>query len=167
MNRRPPACSRPSRRISHQRNSAGGLWTGAGLTSSTARGRLDAITGLAAIVNHDPGGTVIRDKFAGQDVYGNSVLVKYTYNGDSDLNGVIDADDYFRMDVAYRLQADGQHSGWRNGDVNYLGGISADDFYLIDRAFVRQAGPLAMPAVPAPALRAADVLREDSAIFDL
>ncbi len=52
---------------------------------------------------------------------------------------MIDADAYYRMDVAYRLQGDGQHKGWGNGDVDYLGGISADDFYLIDRAYVRQA----------------------------
>ncbi len=55
----------------------------------------------------------------------------------------LNADDYFRMDVAWRLQADGQHSGYRNGDVDYRSGISADDFYLIDQGFVRQATALA------------------------
>ncbi len=106
------------------------LWDGPGLGSSAVRDDLDGIHGLGIMLS------------------GGSVIVKYTLNGDSDLNGVIDADDYYRMDVAYRLQGDGQHVGWGNGDVDYLGGISADDFYLIDRAYVRQAATPAAGAAP-------------------
>ncbi len=65
------------------------------------------------------------------------------------------------MDVAYRLQADGQHSGYRNGDIDYQSGISADDFYLIDQAFIRQPAPLAAGAAPATGPDAANLLAEE------
>ncbi len=106
-------------RIASARNSAV-LWDGPGLGSSAARDDAQRIHGLGIAMN------------------GGSVEVKYTLNGDSDLNGVIDADDYYRADVAYRLQADGQYVGWANGDVDYRNGISADDFYLIDVAYIHQ-----------------------------
>ncbi len=118
-------------RIASARNSAG-LWDGVGLGSSAARDDLDGIHGL--------GIAIASPEFQISNLT-SGVVVKYTLNGDSDLNGVIDADDYYRMDVAYRLQSDGQHVGWANGDVDYQNGISADDFYLIDRAYIRQPSP--------------------------
>ncbi len=80
----------------------------------------------------------------------NSVVVKYTYNGDSDLNGTVNAFDYFRIDQGYRLQGDPSYRNYRNGDVDYGGSISADDFYLIDAAFIHQGAPLALNAVASP-----------------
>jgi hypothetical protein len=107
------------------------MWDGPGLGSLAAGDDVDGIHGL---------GIAIADfKSQISDTTSQSVIVKYTLNGDSDLNGVIDADDHYRMDVAYRLPGEGQHEEWANGDVDYLNGILADDFYLIDRAYVRQA----------------------------
>jgi hypothetical protein len=110
-----------------------------------------AIHGLPAIINNEAGVKLV-EQGGSQHPGLYSVIVKYALNGDSDLNSRIDADDYFRMDVAFRLQADGQHSGYRNGDTDYHSGISADDFYLIDQAFMRQPPPPA--AAKAPATRA-------------
>ncbi len=123
--------------IAQARNSIpDALWQGSGITSTTARSRADGITGLAAMTN------------AGD---ASSVLVKYAYNGDSDLNGIVDANDYFRIDQGYRLQSDPAFRGYGNGDVDYSGSITADDFYLIDRAFLRQsAGLAAQPLAAAP-----------------
>ncbi len=150
-------------KIAAARNDSNGLWQGEGLTSSVARDDLDTIHGLGAIINND-GGAKLVEQVGSQHPGLYSVIVKYALNGDSDLNGQIDADDYFRMDVAYRLQADGQHGGYRNGEVDYRSGISADDFYLIDQAFVRQPpAPALMSAArassPGPA---ADVLGRES-----
>ncbi len=118
------------------------LWQGLGLTSSVACNRADGLTGLAAIINEDETGHTITDYLDGEPVTADRVLVKYTYNGDSDLNGIVDADDYFRIDQGYRLQADPQRRGYRYGDIDYQNGIAADDFYLIDQAFVRQGAPI-------------------------
>jgi hypothetical protein len=76
----------------------------------------------------------------------NSVLIKYTYTGDTDFDGVVDADDYARIDAGYAARA----TGYRNGDLNYSGVIDADDYFEIDRAFGTQGAALSAP-VSAPA----------------
>jgi hypothetical protein len=59
------------------------------------------------------------------------MLVKYTYNGDADLNGVINGADYQQIDNGF-----GQHlTGWFNGDFNYDGVIDGTDYSLIDNTF--------------------------------
>jgi len=58
---------------------------------------------------------------------------------DANLDGVINADDYFLIDSGYITQAKGYH----NGDFNYDGVINADDYFLIDSTFIGQNGPLA------------------------
>ncbi len=146
-------CWPRSTRSSPSRNSAAGLWKGAGLTSSTARDRADQITGLAAIVNNDAGQPIVTN-FGDQHPGLTSVLVKYTYNGDSDLNEQVDAFDYFHIDQGYRLQGDPTYRNYRSGDVNYSGAIDADDYYLIDRAFIHQSGALAA-GISEPPLQAA------------
>jgi hypothetical protein len=74
-----------------------------------------------------------------------SVLVKYTYDGDSDVNGVVNIDDYFRIDLGYANQLAG---GYRTGDFNYSGGPpNGDDYFLIDSAFLAQGIPLSVGAV--------------------
>jgi hypothetical protein len=67
------------------------------------------------------------------------VLVKFTYFGDADLSGSIDATDYSLIDNGYIYQL----SGWINGDFDYSGSIDATDYALIDNAYVNQVGPLA------------------------
>ncbi len=148
-------------RVASARNAAV-MWDGVGLGSSVARDDVEGIHGLGIVVSDfrfqisdfksqiSEGGDPQISQIPQVESAGVCVIVKYTLNGDSDLNGVIDADDYYRMDVAYRLQGDGQHEGWGNGDVDYLGGISADDFYLIDRAYVRQAASPAAGAAATP-----------------
>ncbi len=127
-------------------------WTGPGLTSSAARNQAAQITGLAAIVNNDGDGNRIRQIFGSQQPGLYSVLVKYTYNGDSNLSGIVDASDYFDIDQGYRLQADPAFRGYLHGDFDYSGSVTADDYYLIDRAFIHETGPLAaggLDATPA------------------
>ncbi len=116
------------------------LWGGTGITSSAAKA--DAHRGLAAVLNTLDGAPID----PAQD--GGSVLVKYTLNGDSDLNGTIDASDYFRIDRGYR----GLAGGYVNGDFDYDGNIDADNFYLIDQAFMSQ--PLVAAAGAAAEARA-------------
>ena len=65
--------------------------------------------------------------------------MKYTWNGDANLDGVVNADDYFLVDGGFLTQA----GGYRNGDLNYDGVVNADDNFLIDLAFLGQTGRLA------------------------
>jgi hypothetical protein len=114
-------------------NPVPGAWAGQGITSSAAKADLRQMTGLGATYNEG------------------KVTVKYTWNGDANLDGLVNADDYFQIDSGFISQA----KGWYNGDFNYDGVINADDYFLIDSAFIGQGGPLSaghsgVTAVPEP-----------------
>lgn len=137
--------------IGSARNAASGKWTGNGITSTSAKGVASGITGLAVALNDNGQGVPLYTNFDGVAVDKNSVLVKYTYNGDMDLNGKIDADDYFRIDNGFVRGL----TGYGNGDLDFNGKVDADDYFLIDNAFVSQSGilavdPSAASAVPEP-----------------
>ncbi|HWP41527.1 MAG TPA: hypothetical protein VNL70_11415, partial [Tepidisphaeraceae bacterium] len=98
--------------------------------------------GLGVILNDlgQVGGSgPIYSDFAGQTLAGNEILVRFTYFGDADLSGSIDATDYSLIDNGYVNSL----SGWINGDFDYSGTIDATDYALIDNAYVNQVGVLA------------------------
>jgi hypothetical protein len=66
------------------------------------------------------------------------VLIKHTYNGDTDFNGQVNFDDYVRVDNGFNNHL----SGWVNGDFDYNGAVNFDDYVLIDFAFNSQNGTL-------------------------
>ncbi len=71
--------------------------------------------------------------------------MKYTYFGDTNLSGSVDANDYLAIDNGFNQNL----TGWNNGDFNYDGKINGDDYSLIDNAFNTQAAvPLAIAASP-------------------
>jgi hypothetical protein len=114
---------------------AGG-WNGNGIFSSNAAADPNQITGIAYAEASDLG--VIGGSFRGEDVPGNAIILLYTYNGDTDLNGVIDFDDYARIDTGFLTGGD----EYFEGDFDYNGGVDFDDYALIDAAFLLQGGPL-------------------------
>ena len=118
---------------------AGGLWNGVGISSSAAAADPLRITTLGLIVNDNGAGGVIRGTLDAQSVDINTILVKYTYTGDTDLDGDIDADDYARIDGGFAAHL----SGYRNGDLNFSGGSpNSDDYFQIDKAFYNQGAAL-------------------------
>jgi hypothetical protein len=66
------------------------------------------------------------------------VLVKFTWYGDADLNGVVNFDDYSRTDAGFNSGG----STWFQGDFDYNGVVNFDDYSLIDLAFNTQSGSL-------------------------
>ena len=82
----------------------GGTWTGNGIvTSMTAASAANPITTLGVAesslaLNISGGQTAV---FDGQTIDATTVLVKYTYGGDANLNGSITGDDYFLIDAGY------------------------------------------------------------------
>jgi hypothetical protein len=115
---------------------ASGIVTGDASLSST-------LTTLAVATAADAGygGSKL---FAGFSVSASDVLVMYTYSGDANLSGFIDADDYFNVDRAY---ARGSVPKWNNGDFNYDGSINADDYFLIDQGYMLQTTSFSTAAV--------------------
>jgi hypothetical protein len=118
----------------------GGAWDGLGIRSSAAATDPNHITGLAAVINDIGDGTTrILASLGGESADVNTILVKYTYNGDGNLDGRIDADDYAGIDAGFATHA----TGYRNGDFNYSDGQpNSDDFFLIDKAFSDQSAVL-------------------------
>ena len=123
---------------------AGGRWNGSGgIVSSTAAadtGRLTAVGVIQNVVTLG-GTTAIYTSFAGQAVAATDVLARYTYYGDANLDGRVDAADYTRIDAGFLTKL----TGWQSGDFNYDGRVDASDYTLMDNAFNRQAGGVASP----------------------
>jgi hypothetical protein len=72
------------------------------------------------------------------------VLVKYTYYGDANLDGIVNGADYQQIDNGFGMHL----TGWSNGDFNYDGVVDGSDYSLIDNTFnqinATGAGPLAI-----------------------
>jgi hypothetical protein len=117
----------------------GGAWDQFGITSSAAQAAtpknttLGLLSGTEYKTVHGPAGT-----FDGFTIADSDLLIKYTYYGDTDFNGVVDFDDYSRTDSGFN----NNKSGWFNGDFDYNGIVDFDDYSLIDLAFNTQSGTL-------------------------
>jgi hypothetical protein len=93
----------------------------------------------------------------------NSVLVKYTYFGDADLDGTVSTNDYFQIDNGFS----GGKTGWINGDFDYDGSVSTNDYFLIDNAFVVQNGVLTPAGMSNGALPGISAVPEPTGAFAL
>jgi autotransporter-associated beta strand protein len=132
-----------------------GAWNGSGgIVSSNAAADTTHLTTLGMIlnsVNGTPSGSVLYSAFdnittsAGAAVGAPAdVIVKYTYYGDTNLDGVVDGTDYARIDAAYLAdQTSPTATGWYNGDFNYDGVVDGSDYTLIDNAYNSQGAQLA------------------------
>jgi hypothetical protein len=115
-----------------------GHWNGTiGITSSAAANTHN--TGLGIELNNDGTGHVLFSTFDSQPVTTTDVLIKYTYFGDANLDGVVNGSDYTLIDNGFNNKL----TGWRNGDFNYDGIVNGDDYTLIDNAFNTQGASLA------------------------
>jgi hypothetical protein len=75
----------------------------------------------------------------GQTVDATTVIVKYTYAGDVNLDGLVDASDYGVIDNFFQFPGT---TGYANGDFNYDGVIDASDYGYIDNSFQMQGARL-------------------------
>ena len=127
-----------------------GAWNGAGIITSQSLA-VSQTTTLAVAKAAD----VNKTTFGGISISANDVLVMYTYTGDANLDGKINADDYFAIDSHYNKPSVPSYIA---GDFNYDGKINGDDYALIDNAFASQTityGPSGVTSVPEPSTLAA------------
>ena len=82
---------------------ANGTWTGTGINSGAAAGDTKHLTALGVIQNNQSGSALFTaaHPFDGTTPGASDILVKYTYYGDANLDGKVDASDYSRIDSAY------------------------------------------------------------------
>lgn len=122
-------------------NSGGAAWTGTGgITSTTAAANTTHLTALGVIQNNQGGSPLCTgaNPFDGISPGASDILVKYTYYGDANLDGKVDASDYSLIDNGYLNHL----TGWYDGDFNYDGVVNGSDFTLIDNAFNTQGAQL-------------------------
>jgi hypothetical protein len=122
--------------IFYGRNS--GDWNGAGITSSAARTHTAHATTLGLLSGSEYKAANGTDFFSGFTVGDTDTLVKYTWYGDTDLNGRVNFDDYVRADNGFNNHL----AGWLDGDFDLNGAVNFDDYVLIDLAFNSQSGTL-------------------------
>jgi len=118
-----------------------GSWDLPGLTTSMTDATVNGLTTLAV----SPATEVLGISGAetapwnGHPVSARAVLVKYTYAGDVNFDGFIDASDYGIIDNYFQFPGT---TGYWNGDFNFDGIIDAGDYGLIDNAYQLQGLPL-------------------------
>jgi autotransporter-associated beta strand protein len=113
-----------------------GAWDGPGLVTSQG----DALNGLTTLgIATADNANYVGLTFGGVSVEAGDLLVMYTYVGDADLNGYIDAVDYGAIDNWVQFPG---AFGYFNGDFNYDGIIDAADYGGIDNSIQLQGPPI-------------------------
>jgi hypothetical protein len=120
-----------------------GAWNGSnGIISSAAANDTAHLTAIGVIQNNQGGSPIYSsvNPFEGQSPAATDILLKYTYYGDTNLDGKVDGSDYSRIDNAYL--SNNALTGWFNGDFNYDGVVDGSDYTLIDNAYNSQGAQL-------------------------
>lgn len=105
-----------------------GFGLGSSLPAAATSG-VDALATLAVAANVSATGTAYTTSFAGVSVTTTDILVKYTYLGDTDLSGKVDAQDLANLVAGLRSSTSANPlTGWRNGDTNYDNVVDGSDF---------------------------------------
>jgi len=115
-------------------------WDGPGIRTSAAPAKLGVTTlgiGEANEVLFLSGGETTL--WNGVTVDATSVIVKYTYAGDVNFDGLVDGADYGTLDNFIQFPGT---DGYVNGDVNYDGIIDGADYGTLDNAIQLQGLPL-------------------------
>jgi hypothetical protein len=128
-------------------------WKGPGITSSTAAAEA-AKYAVGYALNGDFGELAWATWF-GREVNNDSILIRFTYQGDVDLSGEVTTDDFDNWKQGYITH----QTGWLHGDLDYSGEVTTDDFDLWKQVYVKHYAPLptgegggkvATAAVPEP-----------------
>jgi hypothetical protein len=132
---------------------ANGLWNGPGIRSAIAAANALHTTGIGIVLNDNGSGSVILPTFNGEAVDANTVLLKYTWYGDRNLDGDVDADDYAGIDDGFANRGNANNltfprQPWMVGDLNLSNSVNSDDYFMIDNAFSNQTSVLSAPATP-------------------
>jgi hypothetical protein len=84
----------------------------------------------------------------------------YTYAGDMNFDGLVDAEDYGTIDNWVQFPGT---DGYSNGDLNYDGVIDAVDYGIIDNTSQLQGAPIPISAFASSGLSSVTAVPEPSA----
>jgi hypothetical protein len=113
-----------------------GSWTGDGITSSKAAAH--ASDTYKTAIGYADTADVEMSSFAGRSVDDTSVVIRYTWYGDGNLDGSVDTVDFYVF-IAYFSQS-GTH--WTEGDFNYDGQTDTIDYNYFIGDFSQEGFPV-------------------------
>jgi autotransporter-associated beta strand protein len=120
-----------------------------GITSSTSDG-----SQILALFDNSQIGATEWPGGSGTTIDTNSVIGKYTYFGDANIDGQVTGDDYTVIDANLNTTP-GVGLEWLSGDMNLDGMVTGDDYTVIDANLGLGVGnplsPASLSAVPEPA----------------
>lgn len=121
-----------------------GSWTGFGIISSTAAATPRTGVGYAEASSVF---TSFPATFAGESIDATTILLRYTLQGDTNLDRVVNITDFARLAANFNTT-----QNWSGGDFNYDGSVNISDFALLAANF-NQSLPADLPRsdVPEPA----------------
>jgi autotransporter-associated beta strand protein len=125
---------------------AHGNWSGKGIITSLAAIHPGTSLGFAEASDVLGLSGSATGMFDGQTVDATTVLVKYTWIGDTNLDGVVNA-----ADLANMAPAGTTNATWSEGDFNYDGVVNADDYALFMLGAADQQGNIST-ITPEPSL---------------
>jgi hypothetical protein len=133
---------------------ANGAWNGTGITSSAAAAvAADSTNTHKTALGFAEASALGITSFNGQNFDDSALLIRYTFTGDSNLDGTVDTNDFNALANHFNQLG----KSWVDGDFNNDGIVNALDFNAVATNF-GQSLPAASPAgalaslVPEPAL---------------
>jgi hypothetical protein len=121
---------------------AAGAWTGNGIRSAAAAADPTDRTALGFAVSTDLFST-FPATFAGNTIDSTTILIRYTYYGDADLNRSVDLDDFNLLAGSFGAA----QNKWSLGNFDYDSDVDLDDFNLLAGNFgLTLSGPEASAA---------------------
>jgi hypothetical protein len=111
----------------------GGGWNGTGINSTSANLH-NAVPGAqtVALGYAEASAVGISGSFSGQTLTdATNVVIRYTYTGDSNLDGTVDTVDFNLLASNFS----GSGKDWSQGDYNYDGNVDSVDFNLLASNF--------------------------------
>ena len=115
----------------------GGTWQGYGITSTRITPGTHA---LAYSAGNDAAINWMGGSFGGESFGSSAVLVKYTYAGDANLDGMVDVVDLGILSTNWQ-----QYGGWTRADFNYSGFVDIVDMGILSTNWQKGVGdPLRM-----------------------
>jgi autotransporter-associated beta strand protein len=127
-------------------NAVANDWTRPGITSSTAAANTGVAAAVGAILNKDAAGNPVYTTWpsgGGVTVSDTDVLMKYTYFGDANLDGIVDnTTDYDLWSTGFIHPDLAAAKGWLYGDFDYNGIVdNTTDYDLWAMGFSHQGNP--------------------------
>ncbi|MCS7032611.1 MAG: hypothetical protein NZ561_01295 [Phycisphaerae bacterium] len=131
-----------------------GAWNGLGIYSGLANDTVYGIGYIEASQKFGISGSGTAT-FRGETVDATSILILYTYYGDTNLDRAVDLSDFATLGANFNFA----NRLWKDGDFNYSGAVNLADFALLavnwNRSFPTGSRPAPVPEPVSGALLAA------------